>query len=301
MSTAYAGSLTIGAQINPGIKYQGGNTAIETMKYYVDPGDTKAFLKYDDKDITAKFLIVKNPVAVGVAFIKIKKLLGSPLSMTIGKQPTFVNNHDISITGISTLGNIKIDKIEAVTLGYSNENLKGQLLLYNDGSNPATDSKIARIAHQVELSGEFSPMDGVKLAVAYDIYLNADDAENMIYVYGEASKTLPVAVKGQLAYSFGGANDASILDFTAEVDLTPVKLIDKSGKPYFAVQYATGNDESGLDSKEAIKAGLKIAYTKNVNHNDYIKFTALKPTGKTETTTWEVGSDWVIKFAKTIK
>jgi hypothetical protein len=308
MSTAYAGSLTIGAQINPGIKYQGGNTAIETMKYYVDFGpDTKAFFVYNDKDVTGKLVLItkdvngtKGNVGVGVALLKIKKLLGLPVSMTIGKQPTFVDNYDFSILGVHQVNADKkatLAKVIGVSLGYNAGIANVQLLMVNNGKSNPNVTKLARIFEQAELGTTVKLVKGTTLGFAFDTYINDDDKEYLVYLYFGLSKDItPVFAALKTQFSYDKKGDGNVYDIALEADMPAMKLVFKPAQLYGAVQYAHGNADSGLNYDFAVKAGAKIKYSSNVVHNDYIKFE-----DKSKVTTWEVGSDWVIKFAKTIK
>ncbi len=315
MGTAYAGSLTIGAQINPYIKYKDNNVENPRLVYDVDFGkDTKAFLIYNDNDVTGKLVLItkykdeegnvkKGDVGVGVALLKVKKLLGTPVYMIIGKQPNILDVYDFSITDVYSVNSTALapKKVTGVTLGLNLNPITIQGTVINTNND---DTPVAK-AFEVGVLGNLGV---VNAALALD-YLRNDGKDNnayLLYAYLGTNAIQAVNLKAQGSYS-SDTSDNKTKVYTVATSISakkPLKLLYKPATPYFTFQYSHWNSKYALKnygsenikSEIAVKTGLKIKYNDNVMHNDYVKYIKLK-----DYKYWEVASDWIIKFAKTIK
>ena len=324
MGTAYAGSLTVGAQINPYIKYKDNNVEDPRLVYDVDFGkDTKAFLIYNDNDVTGKLVLITpdQSVKVGVALLKVKKLLGTPVYMIIGKQPNILDVYDFSITDVYSVNSTALapKKVTGVTLGLNLNPITIQGTVINTNTKEDTNTPVAK-AFEVGVLGNLGV---VNAALALDYLRQNGDDNNayLLYAYLGTKAVQAVNLEVQGSYSSDTSdNKAKVYTVATSISAKkPLKLLYKPATPYFTFQYSHWNDEyRGLydyeqwivrDDKDgvknkvkdakseiAVKTGLKIKYNDNVMHNDYVKYIKVK-----DLHYFEVASDWVIKFAKTIK
>ena len=313
---AYAASLTVGGQVNAGIKVTGGNHGEETkVQYYLDAGDTKIFLKYKDeaKGIEGVLVGAFDGVAVNVnneneietvaslfrakeAWIKFDLFRSGDVGayMILGLQPNIIKVCDISINGVyGPDGGNYAKTDEAVTLGISLGETKLQATLVDPKGNKGFYS-LAEVA-------SVFPTKYADVAVALDMNPGVlgykQDDRWLAYGYVNIKAIEPVGIEAQAYYGKYTEDDNSTISGVAVkvASKKGFKLISKTAKPYVQVEYVSDNNVRLF----AVNAGTKVSYNKHLTENGYIRYIAIKDTTR-EKTSLEVGGDFTLKFAKSI-
>jgi len=331
---AYAASLTVGGQVNAGVKVTGGNHKEDTKAhYYLDGGDTKIFLKYKDEAKGIAGVIIgafdDGVLNAKEAWIKFDLFRSGDVSayMVLGFQPNVIKVCDISITDIYGADGGKYAVIkEAVTFGVSLGETKLQATLVDPNDNKGFYS-LAEVA-------AILPTKYADVAVALDMNpgklgYRADDRW-LAYGYVDIKAIDPVNIEAQAYYGKYTDDDNSTVSGVAVkvASKKGFKLISKPAKPYIQVEFLSADKNSGpristvsgedvpsdvdrttdyyLDSQIALKVGTVVSYNKHLTENGYIKYIAKKyvPADKTkssyEKTALEIGGDFTLKFAKSI-
>lgn len=335
---AYAASLTVGGQVNAGIKVKGGNHGEDTkVQYYLDEGDTKIFLNYKDeaKGIAGVIIGAFDNGALNAkeAWIKFDLFRSGDVStyMILGLQPNVIKVCDISITNVYGTDGTSAAKVEkAVTLGVSFGGTKLQSTLVDPKVNPNDKKGFYSLAEVAAIL----PTKYADVAVALDMdpgkLGNSTDNKWLLYGYINIKAIDPVNIEAQVSYGKQTEVENSTISGVAVkvASNKEFKLISKPAKPYIQIEYINANKANGqndlllrggdvpsgvdnttdyyLDSQFAIKVGTVVKYNKHLTENGYIKYIAAKyaPENKTkssfEKTSLEVGADFTLKFAKSI-
>jgi len=329
---AYAATLTVGGQIQAGVKVKGGNHNEDVKaEYYLDGGDTKIFLKYKDEAKGISGVLVgafdgaamKSDNGTESALFKAKEAWikfdlfrsgGASAYMVLGLQPNLIKVCDISITDVYGPDKDYTLVAPAVTLGVALGGVKLQSSLVNPSPNKGLYS-LAEVA--AVISTEYA-----NVALALDMVPgelgNDEDDRWLAYGYANIKAIEPVNVEAQASYGkYSNVDNSAIAEVAVKVSTkNTFKVITKSAKPYAQVEYVDADKVSGrymskkqnyyVDRQFAIKVGTVIKYNKHLTENGYIKYIATKyaPTNANqkeyEKTKLEVGGEFTLKFAKSI-
>lgn len=255
LSGAYAASLTVGGQVQSGIKIKGEDGM--KLDYYLDPGDTKIFLNYKDEEkgivgtLIGDFGGTGNALKANQAWIKFDlfKVGNASVYTILGLQPNVVKVCDFSLMGVKGPGNKNFAKVEkAVTVGASLGDIKLQATLANP-NNPKGIFSFLEVAATVS-----TPV--VDIAAAFDadagVLGNENDNAYLVYGYANIKVVEPFKVEAQASFSGG---DENVFRVAAKASLKDsIKLISKPIKPYVQFDFAT------LDAEEfALRAGTIVS------------------------------------------